>query len=60
LRLDDRPKDAHDTFSILSETVIDHAAQILTVLPGYSEFPQASGRLGRKGIVKKFAEGTAI
>jgi predicted NAD/FAD-dependent oxidoreductase len=55
---DDRPKDAQDSYSILSQTVIDHAAQILTVPPGYLEFRKQVEEWEEAGIVKKFAEGT--
>lgn len=54
----DRAKDAKDSYSILSKTVIDHAAQILTVPPGYSELRQQVQEWESEGIVRKFEEGT--
>ncbi|KAI2488623.1 hypothetical protein MHU86_25677 [Fragilaria crotonensis] len=56
---DDRPKDDDNKdFRILGSTIIDHAAQILTVLPGYSEFRTQVEEWERRGIVKKFEAGS--
>ena len=55
----DRPKeDDKQNYRILGSTVIDHAAQILTIPPGYSEFRSQVELWERRGIVKKFKAGT--
>ena len=43
---------------ILGSTIIDHAAQILTIPSGYSEFRAQVEQWEREGIVKKFKEGS--
>lgn len=57
-RLPDDKAKKGENFDILSQTVIDHAAQILTVPSDYPEFRTQVQAWEKEGIVKKFPEGT--